>query len=69
MNYAKAITYLKKVVRKKDFIFYETSQWYLALSYIGNKENTNAEAILNEIVSAGGSFKTQAAAKLLEIKK
>jgi TolA-binding protein len=68
-NYDKAITYFTKVVKKKDFIFFDTSQWYLALSYIGNKDNTKAEKILNEIVAAGGSFKTQAAAKLLEIKK
>ena len=56
-------------MKNKDGAFYETAQWYLALSYIGNKENKKAEKILNEIVAANGSFKTQAENKLNEIKK
>ena len=68
-QYDKAITYFEKVVKKNDNSFYDISQWYLALSYIGNNDKPNAEKILNQIVAANGSFKNQAVAKLIEIKK
>jgi tetratricopeptide (TPR) repeat protein len=68
-QYDKAIKYFEKVMKNKDGSFYETAQWYLALSYIAQKENKKAEKILNEILKLNGSFKDQAKERLLEIKK
>lgn len=68
-NYSDAITYLDKVVKNKNGIYYETARWYLALSHINLNETKKAEKILNEIVKDSSSFKIQAGEKLKEINK
>ncbi len=67
-DYVNAIKYLDKVLMIKNGSYNETAQWYLALAYIGNKDKKKAEKILNEIIKANSSFKTQAEEKLLKIK-
>jgi hypothetical protein len=56
----KAIFDLDKVLNKKDGKYYQDAQWYKALALIKQKENKKAKALLNEIVSTGGKYKTQA---------
>jgi hypothetical protein len=68
-QYDSAITSLSKVLKDKKSSFYETAQWYLALSYIWKSDTSEAEKTLKAIVKAKGSFKTQAEEKLNEIKK
>ena len=68
-QYDNAIKYFDKVLKYKDGNYYETAQWYLALSYISKNEKKKAEKLLNEIVKVNGSFKTQAEEKLIEINK
>jgi tetratricopeptide (TPR) repeat protein len=67
-QYDNAITSLEKAIKFKSNNFIETAQWYLALSYIGKKENNKADTLLNAIIKAKGSFKDQAEKKLLELK-
>jgi tetratricopeptide (TPR) repeat protein len=49
-----------------DPLFQPTAQWYLALTYIRQKEKTKAIAILKPIAADSGSNRQQQAATLLE---
>src|SRR5665213_59090 len=56
----KAIADLDKVLKKKDGQYYEAAQWYKALALIKLNDDKGAKKLLKEIISNGGTYKSQA---------
>ena len=56
----KAIVDLDKVLKMKDGKYYEAAQWYKALALIKQNDDKEAKKLLREIISNGGTYKSQA---------
>jgi len=54
------------ILSQSESAFQQAADWYLALAYLKNKETTNAEEILEKIVSKDRHLFKRRAAELLE---
>lgn len=59
-NFKRAEKYLNDLILKNDNILWEQSHWYLALVYIKQNENANAERVLKKIVKENMTQKSEA---------
>lgn len=61
----KAIPLFQKVIADQNENYTESAQWYLALSYLKNKDKNAAKTLLEEIRNTPGHEKREAAKQLL----
>lgn len=59
-NLTEATEYLNDLVLKKDHIFWEQSNWYLALVYLKQNDIKNAENVLRKVVQENMAMKPEA---------
>jgi lipopolysaccharide biosynthesis regulator YciM len=61
----KAVEVFSKLSSKKNYLFYDQSKWYLALSYLQNHDKEATIRTLKEIIEEKGDY-TSKALNLLE---
>jgi len=64
-QHQKAIDVFTKLSSKKNYILYEQSKWYLALSYLKTHDKVSTSRILKEVIEEKGEY-TSKALHLLE---